>query len=321
MPLVSVVIATKNRPRLVPRAVKSVLEQTIADLEVIVVMDGEDPETASALGAIVDSRIHVVVNPLSLGSGTARNVGAGRATGDWIAFLDDDDEWLPTKLERQLALPIPPTGRVVLSCRSAYVTPHGTSIRPREIFRNDVPFDEWLFDRQRLFGGDSFIQTSSLMTPTALFREIGFPAHGQHEDWEFVIVALKRLDVVLVTAPEILVRHYAEEDRVSLTASMTLENSLRWAEEMRSLLTERAFSGFCLTVVAHQARRHSGWRGFSMLLARAFQFGRPTTLQLAVFLMVWGVPQSFHSALRRLRPGTLARTEHRAGLSTGRFDS
>src|SRR5580658_7758695 len=206
MPLVSVVIATKKRPELLVRAISSVLRQTIADLEVIVVMDGEEPETLTRLAAIGDSRLRVQVDPLSFGPGAARNAGAALATGVWVAFLDDDDEWLPTKLERQLALPVPPSGRVILSCRSAYVTPLGTSIRPRAIFRNDAPFDEWLFDRQRLFGGDSFIQTSSLMTPTALFREIGFPAHGQHEYWEFVIVALKRLDVVLVTAPEILVR-------------------------------------------------------------------------------------------------------------------
>jgi len=209
-----------------------------------------------------------------------------------------------------MALPVPPSGRVILSCRSAYVTPHGTSIRPRDIFRNEVPFDEWLFDRRQLFGGHSFLQTSSLIMPTALFREIGFPAHGQHEDWEFVIVALKRLGVELMTAPEILVRHYAEEDRASLTASVRLENSLCWAEEMRGLMTKRAFSGFCLTVIAHQARRHGGWREFVTLLTRAFRYGRPTPVQLAVFLMVWSVPRSLHLMLRRLRPGAMAPAEY-----------
>jgi glycosyltransferase involved in cell wall biosynthesis len=318
MPLVSVVIATKKRPELLVRAISSVLRQTIADLEVIVVMDGEEPETLTRLAAIGDSRLRVQVNPLSFGPGAARNAGAALATGVWVAFLDDDDEWLPTKLERQLALPVPPSGRVILSCRSAYVTPLGTSIRPRAIFRNDAPFDEWLFDRRQLFGGQSFIQTSSLMLPAKLFREIGF-ANGQHEDWEFVIHAVKLLDVGLVTEPEILVRHYAEEDRPSLTANTPLESSLRWAQEMRGLITARAYSGFCLTILAHQARHVGGWPEFLTLLTRAFRYGRPTALQLFVFLMVWGVPRSLHTMLRRLRPGALARIERPAEPATGQL--
>jgi len=307
MPLISVIIATKGRPVLLMRAIASVFGQTVADLEIIVVMDGEDSETAARLAAISDPRLRVYVNPISLGSGRARNVGAAHAVGEWVAFLDDDDEWLPTKIERQMALPIPPGDRMLLSCRSAFITPHGTSVRPREIYDNERPFDEWLFDRRQMFGGHSFIQTSSLMIPTTLFRKIRFPSHNQHDDWEFVLIAIKRLNAVLLTAPEILVHHYAEEDRRSLSASSRLDSSLRWARAMRGLITERAFSGFCLTVIAHQAKRHGGWREFFILLGRAFQDGRPTALQLLIFLMVWGMPRRLHAALRRLRPAALAR--------------
>jgi glycosyltransferase involved in cell wall biosynthesis len=321
MPLVSVVIATKNRPALLVRAIMSVFDQTIADLEVIVVMDGEGEETAARLNAITDPRLRVYVNPVSLGSGSARNIGASQAQGDWIAFLDDDDEWLPTKLERQLALATPDDERVILTCLSAYVTPLGTSVRPRSIFNNDIPFDEWLFDRRQLFGGDSFIQTSSLMIRTNLFRQIGFPAHGQHEDWEFVIVLLKRLDTVLLTVPEVLVRHYAEEDRASLTATGKLERSLLWLDEMRGLLTRRAFSGFCLTVVAHQARRVGGWRECRQLLGKAFRHGRPTLFQLGIFLIVWSVPRRLHLALRRLRPTPAQRQELPVGSATRQYVS
>lgn len=302
MPLVSVVIPTKGRPALLARAVATVLEQTIADLEVIVVIDGEDAETQARLQSIGDDRVRVHVNAMSLGAGVARSVGAELATGEWLAFLDDDDEWLPSKLERQLAQPMPPGGRVILSCRSAYVTPLGTAVRPRQVYDRETPFDEWLFDRRQLFGGQSFIQTSSLLLPTALFREIRFPAHAQHEDWEFVIIAIKRFGVELVTAPEILVRHYAEQERLSLTATGRLEGSLAWAEKMRGLITERAFSGFCLTVVAHQARRSGGWREFWRLLDLAFRHGRPTGWQLLIFLTVWGMPRRLHLLFRRLRP-------------------
>ena len=302
MPLVSVVIPTRGRPVLLARAISTVLDQTVADIEVIVIVDGEDPDTVARLATIDDPRLRFHVNAKSLSSGVARNVGAGMATGLWLAFLDDDDEWLPTKLERQLALPMPASGRVIISCRSAYITPFGTSVRPREVFDDRTSIDEWLFDRRQMFGGQSFIQTSSLLIPRALFEQRNFPAHGQHEDWEFVIDAVKRLKIDLITAPEILVRHYAEEDRASLSASGRLAGSLRWIDRMTGLVSKRAYSGFCLTVVAHQARRHGGWREFATLLKRALRHGRPTALQLAVFLTIWAIPPGLHSALRRLRP-------------------
>ena len=302
MPLVSIVIPTRGRPALLVRAVRSVLDQTVTDIEVVVIVDGADPETEAGLRAIEDGRLRWHVNPTSIGSGAARNAGAAMAGGAWIGFLDDDDEWLPTKLERQLALPMPLSKRVVISCLSAYITPHGTSVRPREPYDGGTAIDEWLFDRRQMFGGQSFIQTSSLLLPKALFDEGVFPAHGQHEDWEFVINAVKRLGAELITAPEILVRHYAEETRPTLSASGRLDGSLRWLASMQDIVTKRAFSGFCLTVVAGQARRQGGWRDGARLLFLAFRRGRPTAVQLMVFMTVWGVPPQLHTALRRLRP-------------------
>lgn len=302
MPLVSVVIPTKGRPELLARAVESVLAQTIADLEIIVVVDGDDPATVERLGLITDSRLRFHVNAVSRGSGGARNQGGADAKGQWIGFLDDDDEWLPTKLERQLSLGEAATDRIILTCLSAYVTPSGVSIRPREPYDNTMPFDEWLFDRRHLFGGESFIQTSSLLMPTALFRECGFPDHGQHEDWEMVILALKYRKVALATVPEVLVRHYAEEARPSLTSAGRVAGSLGWLDRLQTSISPRAYSGFCLTVVAQQAARQGRWRDFFLLLGRAFRNGRPSSLQIMVYLMVWLVPQGLHNALRRLRP-------------------
>jgi len=302
MPLVSVVIPTKGRPELLTRAVNSVLAQTMADLEIIVVVDGDDPATVEQLGLVTDSRLRFLVNAVSRGSGAARNQGGADAKGQWIGFLDDDDEWLPTKLERQLALGEGATDRIILTCRSTYETPHGVSVRPRTPYANTMPFDEWLFDRRQLFGGESFIQTSSLLMPTALFREYGFPDHGQHEDWEMVIIALKYRKIALVTAPEILVRHYAEAARPSLTQGSRIAGSLRWLDRLQTSLSPKAYSGFCLTVVAQQAARHGQWRDFFRLLRRAFRNGQPTIVQFMVFLMVWFVPEWLHNALRRLRP-------------------
>src|ERR1700743_3192727 len=103
MPIVSIVIPTAGRPQLVLAAARSVLAQTVTDIELIVVVDGPDPDTEAALTTVADPRLRVLRNPASVGPGQSRNVGLAAARGDWVAFLDDDDEWLPQKLARQLA--------------------------------------------------------------------------------------------------------------------------------------------------------------------------------------------------------------------------
>ena len=94
-PLFSVVIPTRDRPQFVREAVGSVLAQTVSDYEVIVVNDGGSAVT----GLGNDPRIRIVELPVGRGPASARNEGLERAVGEYVAFLDDDDLWLPSRLE------------------------------------------------------------------------------------------------------------------------------------------------------------------------------------------------------------------------------
>jgi len=102
MPSVSVVIPTLNRREWIGASVRSVLAQTFQDLEVIVVDDGSDDGTPELLAAEFGDRIRVVSLPHNHGRSAARNVGWALARGEFVAFLDSDDLWLPEKLSRQL---------------------------------------------------------------------------------------------------------------------------------------------------------------------------------------------------------------------------
>ncbi len=82
------------------RAINSVLTQTHQQIEIIVVADRPDHDTLAAVQSLNDSRVRLILNTYTPTAGGARNAGADHATGEWIAFLDDDDEWLPNKLER-----------------------------------------------------------------------------------------------------------------------------------------------------------------------------------------------------------------------------
>ncbi|MFP8953665.1 glycosyltransferase family 2 protein [Natrialbaceae archaeon A-arb3/5] len=102
MPHVSVVIPTYNRAETLARAIDSALEQTVDDLEVVVVDDGSTDDTPSVLATYDDPRVRPVVHATNRGANVARNTGIEHARGEYIAFLDSDDEWRPAKLERQL---------------------------------------------------------------------------------------------------------------------------------------------------------------------------------------------------------------------------
>ncbi|WP_246999673.1 glycosyltransferase family 2 protein [Halosolutus gelatinilyticus] len=104
MTRVSVVIPTYNRAATLSRAIDSALDQTIDDLEVIVVDDGSTDDTPSVLSEYDDPRVRPVVHATNRGANVARNTGIERARGEYVAFLDSDDEWHPEKLERQLAV-------------------------------------------------------------------------------------------------------------------------------------------------------------------------------------------------------------------------
>ncbi|MGM0591277.1 MAG: glycosyltransferase family 2 protein [Halobacteriota archaeon] len=102
MATVSVVIPTYNRAELLPRAIDSVLEQTYTDLELIVVDDGSTDDTEAVVGAYDDDRLRYVPHETNRGANPARNTGIEAADGAYLAFLDSDDEWRPTKLGKQV---------------------------------------------------------------------------------------------------------------------------------------------------------------------------------------------------------------------------
>ncbi|MFP4197893.1 MAG: glycosyltransferase family 2 protein, partial [Methanomassiliicoccales archaeon] len=103
-PLVSVVLTTFNRSNLVTRAIRSVLNQTYENLEIIVVDDCSDDDTEEIVKSIRDDRLRYFRNKRNEGASSARNRGIDLSRGDYVAFQDDDDEWLPDKLESQVEI-------------------------------------------------------------------------------------------------------------------------------------------------------------------------------------------------------------------------
>ena len=104
---ISVVIITYKRPlEVLERAIKSVLNQSFKNIELLVVNDAPEEkelsiEIAKMIGCLNDSRVRYLTYDKNRGSNYARNFGLKNSVGRYIAYLDDDDEWLPIKLEKQ----------------------------------------------------------------------------------------------------------------------------------------------------------------------------------------------------------------------------
>ena len=152
-PLVSVVLPTHNRKFFLEIAIRSVLEQTERNIELIVVDDASTDGTSELLNqlASLDNRIKLLRNDKSLGGGGARNIGIAASSGEWVAFLDDDDEWLPTKLNRQLDKLNASPAAIACSCNFEQHFPSGAT----KIVRMAENVDQSQLFKGSILGGAS----------------------------------------------------------------------------------------------------------------------------------------------------------------------
>src|SRR5215510_11266770 len=119
MPKVSVIIPTHNRAEFLRSAITSVLKQTFQDFEIVIIDDASKDHTREVITSFNDARIKAIHNQVSKGAAGARNIGMMNSNSEYVAFLDDDDEWLPEKLKIQTYLldnSLPEVGGVCTGC-------------------------------------------------------------------------------------------------------------------------------------------------------------------------------------------------------------
>jgi len=301
-PLVTAVIPTRNRPELVLRAVRSALSQTYANIEVIVVIDGPDPATVSALEAVQasDLRLRILPLPQSVGACDTRNAGINAAKGEWVALLDDDDEWMPEKLEKQMALglnssyPFP-----VLSSKVLWRAPGRECVWPRR--QPFPPIADFIMLRTDLSQGEATLQTSTFAAPTALFRLCPFTSGlPRHQDADWLIRAFALPGVGLEFVPEALSVWHVDGSRSAITATSDWKSSLKWINQMRPHLSSESYASFVLVHVGASASNQGDWKAFWPLLTVAVREGRPKPLHLMIYFVRWMIRRNLRLSLRAL---------------------
>lgn len=166
-PLVSVVIATYNYGEYLAGAIESALGQTLTDIEVIVVDDGSTDDTLQVLDRYRDDRRVRVVQLDHSGQPAAKNAGIRQCRGEFVAFLDADDLWLPTKLEKQISLFRGDPELGVIHCRFQPMDEHGRLLM---IMEERPMYRGWVLDKFIL---KPFVCFSSSMIRRTTLTELG----------------------------------------------------------------------------------------------------------------------------------------------------
>lgn len=200
MPKVSVIIPTYNRAELLKQAIASVLAQTYGDFELIIVDDGSTDDTKSVVESIGDNRIKYIWQTNQQRC-VARNAGIAAAEGEYLAFLDSDDLWLPKKLELQLAAieQCPDAGASHGRCMR--MGPNLEFLHPQELLVSDTEVrccdvHKTLLVRN-YFASQGVVVRRSLVEKTGGFD----PALPHGEDWDMWIRLSALTPFCLVNEP------------------------------------------------------------------------------------------------------------------------
>lgn len=204
VPLVSVIIPVYNPGNFLNRSVASALQQTVRDLECIVVDDGSSEDVAS-LSILADTRVRYL-RQANRGVSVARNVGVSVSHGRYIAFLDQDDEWLPGKLEAQLAALAESPAASFAHTPFVWVLPG----------REQPSGQQRVTYLGSLAGDNSYVCLSSLLVERAKHDAVGGhdPLLAQQQDWDFVLRLLMTYGPPVSTV-ESLVRYFVHGGNAS----------------------------------------------------------------------------------------------------------
>lgn len=223
-PKVSVIIPTYNREKMVQRAIRSVRNQTYKDFELIVVDDGSTDNTEFVIKRLQeqDDRIRFIKHEKNKGPAAARNTGIKTARGEYIAFQDSDNEWLPKKLEKQMEMleATPPEVGVnytafwkIRGNKKFYIPSPNTPYKDKDGYISDT-----------ILTGPARVNTPCTIVKKQVFEKVGMFDENIHisEEWELSIRISKHFRFQFIDEP-LVIATYTGEDNISTNRSLALK--------------------------------------------------------------------------------------------------
>ena len=207
-PLISVVIPAFNREKTISYCLNSVLAQTYEKIEVIVVDDCSTDNTVAVAKSYTDPRVRCIVLEKKSGAQAARNRGIREAAGDWIAFQDSDDEWMPEKIEKQVEVlsqtKFDPLVLVHCAAIRCPVNKKKEEILDRSALEGCNLYSILLFSPPPLY--------QTMLVSKAALEKIGYLDENvpSHQEWDTAIRLSKICNFIYVPQP--LMKYYIHED-------------------------------------------------------------------------------------------------------------
>lgn len=294
-PLVSVIIPTYNRAHLIDRPIRSVLTQTFQDFELLLVDDGSADRTEEAVRKVGDPRVRYIAQPCNAGVSAARNRGLRESCGEFVAFLDSDDEWLPEKLERQVEQFRQAPEKVGLIYTSVEAV---TAKNSSWIFRSEHRGNVYrkLLERNFILSGSCVMIRRNVIRSAGFFDE-GIPAI---EDYDLWVRVARFFEFDFLDEPQ--VRYYDLTDD-SRKSRHTADNLAARAWFYRKYRGEMRREGTDHLFLLESAQRHvqagdlwGGRRLAALALCR-----RPALYEPYSYLGRILLPQQMHRLLSRSR--------------------
>jgi GT2 family glycosyltransferase len=303
MPLVSIVIPTYNCAQYIQETISSMLaQQGVGDLEIIVVNDGSTDNTAElarAFGGVVR-----VIEQTNAGVSSARNYGIREARGEFIALVDHDDDWYPTKLAHQLeAFAMHPEVDVVFSdFRRWYADAPDGQFRQPAVFAKgaqpqgmDPEFSGWIYHQMLL---DSWILTSTALTRSHVFASTGGFDESLpfSEDWDFWLRVSRQSRFLKLREVYTLYRQHAKQGSKVIRAVDYRTQLLEKAARQWGLASQ---DGRCLTQAQfkRQLARYYASFGLGHLSKHP---GADRRLAVNAFLKAWSIDRLYPRSLAYL---------------------
>lgn len=233
MPEVTVIIPNHNRSELLQKAIQSALNQTVPLLEVLVCDDGSSDDSREIVNSIGDSRVRWIEGPRGGRPAIPRNRGIRESRGKWLAFLDNDDEWLPDKLEKQLRMANLLGCRAVCCNATRLIPGKGAAGNYLDLPKKRIVLDDLLHVNQ--------IICSSAMVEKSVFTKVaGFPEAERLkalEDYSLWLRVATVTDFAFVPEPLVIYRDCAGESvrresvSVQLQRRAVFNDFLAWGKQ------------------------------------------------------------------------------------------
>lgn len=210
MPVISVITATYNRSHLLGRCIQSVLNQTFQDFELIIVDDGSTDDTEKIVSNLSNEKVKYVRHQKNQGGAPARNTGIRLAKGDYIAILDDDDEWMPEILEKQMKVfYTAPLEVGAVYTRYKRYDSLGDFLPPPKVAKKEGDLFKQLLDA-------CCIQWQTVLIKRECFDKVGLISESMlySRDWDFLLRISQHYQFLYIDEPLAII-HEQPEGRLS----------------------------------------------------------------------------------------------------------